>query len=146
MKQRNQRLLDQLGFGERRTVEVTAPEEWLRESGVPFYMKIDVEGGEATVINGLKSAVLMLSFKVNLPGFWLEARGCIALLGWLTLQDRWNFIADCEGGMLLKDWGMTVNMADALEKFRLPLMEIFRKPRASLARLRRTTVARTCRT
>lgn len=127
---------ERLGFAEERKVEVTTLEELLREHGVPFYVKIDVEGYEAVVMRGLKSPVPMLSFEVNLPEFRAEAKECIAMLDRIDPQGRWNFIADCAGGMHLKEWATTAGMVQALEQCALPTIEVFWKSPAGLARLR----------
>jgi FkbM family methyltransferase len=45
--------------------------------GMPDYIKIDVEGHERKVIQGLSSPVPLLSFEANLPEFLQESIDCI---------------------------------------------------------------------
>jgi FkbM family methyltransferase len=125
-----------LGFSEKREVEVTTLEEIFRAHGQPFYVKIDVEGYEAVVLRGLRNAVPFLSFEVNLPEFRPEATQCISLLNAIDADARWNFVCECSGGMMYRDWVTTPEMLEALEKCDLPTIEIFWRSSAALARLR----------
>jgi FkbM family methyltransferase len=56
-------------FDRKVEVETTTLEELIRFHGRPFYIKIDVEGHEASVLKGLRSIVPFVSFEVNLPQF-----------------------------------------------------------------------------
>lgn len=127
---------ERLEFAERREVEVTTLEELFRVHGRPYYVKIDVEGYEAVVLRGLKTAVPLLSFEVNLPEFRAEARQCIAMLSAIDPGARWNFVAECASGMVLKDEVATDEMVIAVEKCELPTIEIFWRSSAALAELR----------
>src|SRR5690606_21613639 len=50
-------------------VQVITLEDLIQEFGVPYYVKIDVEGFELNVIKGLKSVPHFISFESNLPEF-----------------------------------------------------------------------------
>lgn len=130
---------ERLEFAEKRQVEVTTLEELFREHGRPFYVKIDVEGYEAAVLKGLKSAVPLLSFEVNLPEFRPEARQSIAMLNAIDPGARWNFSASADG-MALRQWMATDEMVAALEQCKLPTIEIYWQSPAALAQLRGTDV------
>lgn len=127
---------ERLKFVEKRQVEVTTLEELFRAYGRPFYVKIDVEGYEAVVLRGLKSAVPWLSFEVNLPEFLPEARQCITMLNTIDSAARWNFFSDCAGGMTCEQWLSTDEMLKALEECRRPTIEIFWHSSSALAHLR----------
>lgn len=131
-----ERFGERLGFGEKRQVQVTTLEELFRAHGRPYYIKIDVEGYEATVLQGLQSAVPLLSFEVNLPEFRPEAHQCLDLLNRIDPQSQWNFIADCAGGMSLPHWVCRDEMASNLDTCNLPTIEIFWRSPTALKRLR----------
>lgn len=65
-------------------VQVDMLENFVQRFGLPKYIKIDVEGYEYEVIKGLKTAVPLLSFEVNLPEFRQEAIDTIAYLQTLS--------------------------------------------------------------
>src|SRR5439155_4370448 len=58
-----------VAFKERREVHTTTLVDLFATYGVPFFVKIDVEGYELSVLRGLKQAVPFLQFEVNLPDF-----------------------------------------------------------------------------
>jgi hypothetical protein len=71
---------------------------------VPFFVKIDVEGHELSVLRGMKRVVPYLSFEVNLPEFRVEGLESVRLLGNLAGDGRFNYTNDCRRGLLLKNW------------------------------------------
>lgn len=130
---------ERLHFAEKRQVEVTTLEELFRVHGRPCYVKIDVEGYEAAVLKGLKSAVPLLSFEVNLPEFLPEARQCITTLSAIDHDARWNFFFDSACGMALRDWVTTDRIDALIEQSHWPTIEIFWHSATALARLREDT-------
>jgi FkbM family methyltransferase len=68
-----------LEFNQKVRVETTTLEALTSEYGQPQYIKIDVEGHEIAVLNGLKSPVKCLSFEVN-PPLRDDGIACIELL------------------------------------------------------------------
>lgn len=54
-------------------IEVKKIENFISKYGNPIYIKIDVEGYEYQVIQGLKTIVPIISFELNLPEFQHEA-------------------------------------------------------------------------
>ena len=61
-------------------VPVTTLDALIAEHGRPYYIKIDVEGFEKQVIDGLNQPVPFISFEANLPDFIDETRHIIARL------------------------------------------------------------------
>lgn len=61
-------------------VQVKTLENFICEYGTPKYIKIDVEGYEEEVINGLKNPVPIISFEVNLPEFSKEMENILDYL------------------------------------------------------------------
>src|SRR5947208_7185124 len=78
-------------FREKRQVETITLEQMISTYGLPFYIKIDVEGYEPNVLKGLQTAVPYLSFEVNLPDFRSEGNQFMARRGELAPKGGFNF-------------------------------------------------------
>lgn len=92
-------------FGQRTTVETTTLDRLIDTHGLPFYIKIDVEGHEPNVLRGLHTAVPYLSFEVNLPEFAPDGQECVEMLGRLAPTGKFNYAAgEYEKGMALREW------------------------------------------
>lgn len=99
-----QRFGHSLKFGQRKEIETTTLDHLFSVFGVPFFIKIDVEGFELNVLKGLSRPVPYLSFEVNLPEFRPESLQCVELLGRLAPQGRFNYVVGCREGLQLKEW------------------------------------------
>jgi len=93
-----------LDFAEQRKVETITLEQLISRHGHPFFVKIDVEGHEMKVLRGLRRPVPYLSFEVILPEFKPEALECVALLGRVAPDGKFNYAADCQKGLVLEQW------------------------------------------
>jgi len=122
-----------LEFGQRKEVETITLEELIRSQGLPFYVKIDVEGYEAVVLRGLRSPVRYLSFEVNLPEFRPEALECIELLENVAAQGDFNYAPNCQRGLALERWLSKKEFVDALNDCQEPCIEVFWKAPVSRA-------------
>ena len=114
-----------LEFGQKKEVETITLEELIRSQGLPFYVKIDVEGYEAVVLRGLRSPVRYLSFEVNLPEFRPEALECIELLENVAAQGDFNYAPNCQRGLALERWLSKKEFVDALNDCQEPCIEVF---------------------
>jgi FkbM family methyltransferase len=72
-------------------VEVTTIEQLSQEFGLPYFIKIDVEGYENKVIEGIRQCPPVISFETNLPEFRDESIECIQHLTALSSQIRFNY-------------------------------------------------------
>jgi len=99
-----QRFGRSLTFGEQKEIETTTLDQLFSVFGVPYFIKIDVEGFEVNVLKGLSRPVPYLSFEVNLAEFMPEGLQCVELLSHLAQQGRFNYVVNCRDGLRLKDW------------------------------------------
>jgi len=93
-----------LDFAQRKEIETITLDDLIKAHGIPFYIKIDVEGYEALALRGLKQPVPYLSFEVNLPEFMAEGRECINSLGGLDADGEYNYVVDFRRGLALERW------------------------------------------
>ena len=114
-----------LEFARRKTVETTTLEELILTHGLPFFVKIDVEGYEASVIRGLKRPVPFLSFEINLPEFRQEGLECVRLLDGLGADGRFNYSADLQRGLALEKWLGAQEFSSVLEQCSERAIEVF---------------------
>jgi FkbM family methyltransferase len=99
-----ERFAHALNFSQRKEIQTTTPEELFHYHGLPFFIKIDVEGYELNVLQGLQQPIPYLSFDVNLPEFRPEGLLCVELLGRLSPDGKFNFTTDCRRGLALEKW------------------------------------------
>jgi FkbM family methyltransferase len=116
-----------LDFVQHRTVKTTTLDELINLHGRPLFIKIDVEGYELNVIRGLRQPVPYISFEVNLPEFRSEGLQCVALLGSLAADSKFNYAVDCERGLTLDRWLNSDEFLQLLEKCAESSIEVFWK-------------------
>ena len=116
-----------LDFVQRRTVETTTLEDLIAVHGRPLFIKIDVEGYELNVIWGLRHPIPYLSFEVNLPEFRPEGLQCVALLGSLAVDSKFNYAVDCERGLALEPWLNSNEFLPVLKQCAENTIEVFWK-------------------
>jgi FkbM family methyltransferase len=116
-----------LEFTQAKVVKTTTIDELICEHGIPFFVKIDVEGHEVSVLRGLHRALPYLSFEVNLPEFRPEGLECIRLLADLAPAGRFNYTSDCGQGLALNEWTPATEFLAILERCGERSIEIFWK-------------------
>ena len=119
-----------LQFAQSKAVETTTLDELILAHGLPFFVKIDVEGHEAKVLKGLKHPVAFVSFEINLPEFRQEGLECVSLLDGLAADGQFNYSTDLERGMALEKWLGAQRFSTVLENYPDKYLEVFwRAPR-----------------
>lgn len=81
----------ELKYKEEYVVDVTTLEHLMDEYGVPYFIKIDVEGFELNVIKGMKRLPAFLSFEANLPEFTSDTIQIIDFLHNLSDKTEYNY-------------------------------------------------------
>jgi FkbM family methyltransferase len=114
-----------LDFAEKREVQTITTEDLIEAYGPPFFIKIDVEGYELSVLRGMRRSVPYLSFEVNLPEFRPEGLHCVEVLGQMAESGRFNYTVDCERGLALKQWMKKREFLSVLSECREPSIEVF---------------------
>lgn len=127
LKEDDSRFGERLQFGKVIEVETISMEQLFTTHGLPFFIKIDVEGYEINVLRGLRRPVPYLSFEVNLPDFRQEGLECIQLLGGLNPDGEFNYTADCRNGLALEKWARKDDISAILEACSHSSVEIFCK-------------------
>jgi FkbM family methyltransferase len=107
------------------SVAVTTIETLLKLHGVPAYIKIDVEGHELGVLQGLRRPVPMLSLECNLPEFEDETIKAVALLKSRDPEAAFNYTIGDEFVFASGGWLSDGEMIEIIKTDRLRYMEIY---------------------
>jgi FkbM family methyltransferase len=124
-KERFDRTFDRLEFAEKRSVETTTIEQLIAEQGRPFFVKIDVEGHELSVVKGMRSPVPYLSYEVNLPEFRQEGVECLNVLQSLASGGECNYTSDTDLGLALQRWVGPEELARIINSCEESCIEVF---------------------
>jgi FkbM family methyltransferase len=116
---------EKIEFYGKQTVETITMDDLFRSYGRPFYIKIDVEGHEASVLRSMSIAVPFVSFEVNLPQFLPEALQCIGSLERVAKDGRFNYTSNCQLGLALERWLPSDGFVATLQCCRDPSIEVF---------------------
>jgi FkbM family methyltransferase len=130
LKNDDQRFGHSVGFESTREVETVSLEYLIGAHGLPYFVKIDVEGHELSVLKGLRQPVPYISFEVNLPEFLLEGMECIRVLAELEGHGEFNYSSDCKRGLALNQWICHKDFVTVVDSCVARSIEVFwRSPR-----------------
>lgn len=116
---------ESLDFAQHKQVQTITLEELIATHGQPFFVKIDVEGHEPNVLQGLQQPLPYLSFEVNLPEFMEEGLRCIELLEQLAEKSEFNYSANLSTGLSLQNWLPPREFLDVYSQCKHKSIEIF---------------------
>jgi FkbM family methyltransferase len=116
-----------LDFKHSLTVETVTMEDLINEYGLPFFVKIDVEGHEASVLRALRHSVPYLSFEVNLPEFREEGLQCVELLKRLNQRGVFNYSQASQMRLAGERWVEAESMQNILISSSQSSIEVFWK-------------------
>jgi FkbM family methyltransferase len=116
-----------LDFSRSKSIKTTTIEDLINSFGVPYFVKIDVEGHELNAIRGLERPVPFLSFEVNLTTFRDEGIECVCILNRLESSGTFNYTPDCGSGLVLREWIGSDDLCNVLKSCSDETVEVFWK-------------------
>jgi len=114
-----------LQWGKDEDVRVTTLDRAIEQHGMPTYCKIDVEGYELNVIQGLSKRMPCLSFEFN-PELREDAEKIIDHLMRIGAYD-FNYCVGEPARLELTDWAQPDRMTSLLRKIRSSHVDVFAK-------------------
>jgi len=122
---RTKRFSEWRSFPTTTEVETTTLDSLIERYGLPYFIKIDVEGYERHAIGGLSYRIPYISFELNLPEYTEEGIECLRLLSDLGESVEFNYIWDCRAGFRLDTWLPYRDFKEHLVSFEYRYMEVF---------------------
>lgn len=113
-------------FSKEYLVDVVTLDMLIKQYGIPYYIKIDVEGYELNVLKGLTSCVNLISFEVNLPEFRAEAIECVRILNNLCANYRFNVAVELKNDCFeFANWLNSKDIVNFIVKADMEYLEVF---------------------
>lgn len=123
-----------LDFSKRKSIATTTINDLVRLYGAPFFVKIDVEGHELSVLRGMQRPVPFLSFEINLSMFRPEGISCVHELDQISSDGLFNYTSDCTSGLVLDKWLPAASICSVIETCNEESIEVFWKSNCSFIR------------
>jgi FkbM family methyltransferase len=109
-------------------IPVVTLDQLIQQHGPPNYVKIDAEGFELPILQGLSQPVPLLSFECNLPEFQTESLGCVARLATLHSGVKFNYsITEAVIAFAEPAWIDADAMRSVLQCGQFRFLEVFAK-------------------
>jgi FkbM family methyltransferase len=128
-----------MNFSESRLVGTTTISDLVRCHGLPFFIKIDVEGHELSVLHGMQLPVPFLSFEINLQALREEGIECVKLLQKLQPNGSFNYTPDCKSGLALSTWLDSQRFIELLSSCTQESIEVFWRSNCKFVRSKGTS-------
>jgi len=91
-------------WGETEKVKVNTIDQAIKEYGIPKFIKIDVEGYELEVLNGLSVPIDMISFEYATPEQTKRAIDCIERIALINANSVFNYSVGESMNFALNTW------------------------------------------
>jgi FkbM family methyltransferase len=85
-----QRWNESIQFTRKQTVATTTLDNLIGKYGLPDFIKIDAEGFEETILNGLSHPIPFISFETLLPDYSFEFTNCLDKIETLSYKTTFN--------------------------------------------------------
>ena len=122
---KNDRWNDSLNFSKSTCIQTTTLDELIKEYGIPYFIKIDVEGYEEKVLKGLTNPIPLISFEANLPEFLEETIACIEYLNKLDTNATFNYSNFDK--LIMPQYVHRDNIIDLISKTSLRCIDVYCK-------------------
>ncbi|MEE6169124.1 MULTISPECIES: FkbM family methyltransferase [unclassified Mycolicibacterium] len=109
-------------------VQTVTVEQLMADYGRPSFLKIDVEGHELAVLRGLRQAVPLVSFELNLPEFRAEGLECVDILEHISSRTEFNHVI--EDSFESRCWLSASEFRRWLEETDLRYLEVYARTSA----------------
>ena len=111
-----------IAYSDEYEIELSTLDELIKTFGLPYFIKIDVEGYELNVLKGLTQAPDFISFETNLPEFLDETKQCLQQL--LQISPTASFNYSIAESLVLPNWISGEALTQILTTGGLRYMEI----------------------
>lgn len=112
-----------VGFDKKHSVQTLTLDKLISIHGKPDFVKIDVEGHELEVLQGLSTSIKLISFEVNLPVFRSEAIATINHYASICPDVTINWSNnEC---LMWPEWRSPIEALSFIERTELRYMEIY---------------------
>lgn len=93
--------------------------------GLPDYAKVDVEGHEVSVLQGMSQVPALVSLEFNLPEFANELHESIRLIEDKVPEGRLNFVIEYSRGFELGEWVTPSRFKQIIDEVKPRYLEMF---------------------
>lgn len=85
---------EKISFKDQKPVATTTLDALIEQYGVPQFIKIDTEGSEEAVLNGLSHPIPVISFETLLPEYATELTNCLQRIETISKAATYNLALD----------------------------------------------------
>ena len=98
-----------------RQIEITTLDKLIEQHGKPVFIKIDVEGYELEVLNGLSKQIKMICFEYTVPEQTEQAIACVRRLYSINSGIECNYSVSDSMDFELENWMEVISFMKCME-------------------------------